>query len=157
LTLHPTTLQYMPMLATHWKVEPDKLTYRFRIDPNARFSNGAPVTAEDVVATWKWLTDKSLQDPYFVTQFTKLEQPVAESKYIVRIKAKELLWENFLIAATMRVFSAASLKGVDGKSYLRDYNFKLLPGTGPYTLSESDIQKGTSFTLRRRKDYWAEK
>src|SRR5206468_9872064 len=41
--------------------------------------------------------------------------------------------------------------------YLKDYNFKLLPGTGPYILNESDIQKGNSVTLRRRKDYWAEK
>ncbi|PYS05971.1 MAG: hypothetical protein DMG12_05600, partial [Acidobacteria bacterium] len=57
LTLHPTTLEYMPVLATHWKIEPDKLTYRFRIDPNARYSDGTPVTAEDVVATWKFLTD----------------------------------------------------------------------------------------------------
>src|SRR6266705_964688 len=40
LTLHPSTLQYIPALATHWKIDPDKLTYRFRIDPNAQYSNG---------------------------------------------------------------------------------------------------------------------
>ena len=49
------------------------------------------------------------------------------------------------------------LKNIDGASYLRDYNFKLIPGTGPYILNESDIEKGRSVTLRRRKDYWAEK
>src|SRR5262245_9419057 len=79
LTLHPTTLEFMPVLATHWKIEPDKLTYRFRIDPNAKFSDGTPVTSEDVVATWKLLMDKTLQDPYYYTQFTKLEMAVAES------------------------------------------------------------------------------
>jgi microcin C transport system substrate-binding protein len=47
------------------------------------------------------------------------------------------------------------LKDITGASYLRDYNFKLLPGTGPYVLNESDIKKGNSITLRRRKDYWA--
>jgi len=82
---------------------------------------------------------------------------VAESKYIVRMKAKELKWENFLLASSIRPFAARLLKNIDGKSYLRDYNFKLLPGTGPYILNESDIQKGNSVTLRRRKDYWAEK
>jgi microcin C transport system substrate-binding protein len=157
LTLHPTTLEYMPVLATHWKVDTDRLTYRFRIDPNARFSDGTPVTSEDVVATWKFLTDKSLQDLYMNTQFNKLEMPVAESKYIVRVKAKELKWENFLVAATLRVFPAAVIQKVDGAAYLRDYNFKLVPGTGPYILNESDIEKGRSITLRRRKDYWAEK
>jgi microcin C transport system substrate-binding protein len=158
LNLHPTTLEYMPALATHWKIDPDKLTYRFRIDPNARFSDGTPVTSEDVIASWKFHTDKGLQDLYFYAQLTKLEMPVAESKYIVRIKAKELGWENFLTAANgLRAFPAHVLKNIDGAAYLRDYNFKLIPGTGPYILNESDIEKGRSITLRRRKDYWAEK
>src|SRR5687767_1083571 len=52
LTLHPTTLAWMPMLATHWQVSDDRMTYRFRIDPNARFSDGQPVVADDVVASW---------------------------------------------------------------------------------------------------------
>jgi microcin C transport system substrate-binding protein len=155
--LHPTTLEYMPSLATHWQIAPDKLTYRFRIDPNARFSDGTPVTSEDVVATWKFLTDKTLQDLYYYTQMNKLEQPVAESKYIVRIKAKELGWQNFLIASGIRVFPAHVLKNLDGAAYLRDYNFKLLPGTGPYIVTDADIEKGKSITVRRRKDYWAEK
>ncbi len=53
----------MPALATHWQISPDKLTYRFRIDPNARWSDGQPVVADDVVATWKFVMDKGLQDP----------------------------------------------------------------------------------------------
>ena len=147
-----------PVLATHWQVSPDRLTYRFRLDPNARFSNGAPVTAEDVVASWVFQADKGLQDLYFYTEFTKLEKPVAESKYIVRIKAKDLQWANFMMAATgLRVFPASILKSIDGASYLRDYNFKLLPGTGPYTVEDSDVKKGTSISIRRRKDYWGEK
>jgi len=156
LSLHPTTLHYMPSIATHWQIAPDKLTFRFRINPNARFSDGAPVTSEDVVASWLFHTDKTLQDLYFYTQYNKLEKPVAESKYIVRMKAKESGWRNFEFASTMRIFPAHILKTVDGAAYLRDYNFKLLPGTGPYVVNESGIQKGKSVTISRRKDYWAE-
>ena len=156
LGLDPTTLEWTPSLASHWQVSPDKLTYRFRIDPNARFSDGTPVTAEDVVASWSFYTDKTLQDLYYYTQLNKLEKPVAEGKYIVRIKAKELGWRNFEIAAQIIVFPAHILKTIDGAAYLKDYNFKLLPGSGPYTVNESDIQKGKSVTITRRKDYWAE-
>src|SRR2546426_5417152 len=34
LTLHPSKLQYIPALATHCKIDPDKQTYRVRIDTN---------------------------------------------------------------------------------------------------------------------------
>jgi len=155
LTLDPTTLQYVPMLATHWQISPDKLTYRFRLDPNARFSDGSPVTADDVVATWQFHTDKSLQDLFFYTEYNKLEKPVAESKYIVRFKAKQLRWDNFFVASSMRVFPAKVLKTFDGAGYLKDYNFKLMPGTGPYIVTPEDVRKGTSISIRRRKDYWA--
>jgi len=158
LTLHPTTLEFMPALATHWKVEPDKLTFRFRIDPNARFSDGAPVTADDVIASWKFYGDKTLEDPYNNAQAEKLEPPVAESKYIVKIKAKELGWQNFLVAANwLRVMPAHILKDITGASYLKDYNYKLVPGSGPYNVTEADIEKGKSVSIRRRNDYWASK
>jgi len=55
LSLHPTTLEYIPALATHWQISPDKVTYRFRINPNARWADGQPVTAEDVVASWNFI------------------------------------------------------------------------------------------------------
>ena len=37
LGMHPTTLEYIPALATHWQISGDKMTFRFRLDPNARF------------------------------------------------------------------------------------------------------------------------
>jgi len=160
LWLNPTTLDFVPALATHWQISPDKMTYRFRINPNARWSDGEPVTADDVVATWDLIMDKTLEDPMDKIVFEKFERPIAESKYIVRVKSKELNWRNFLYFATgegMVIFPAHVLKNVDGKTYQRDYNFKVLPGTGPYELRDSDVSKGNTITLRRRPNYWAAK
>ena len=156
LGVHPTTLEYIPGLATHWQVSPDKMTYRFRINPNARFSDGTPVTSDDVVATYDLLVDKTLQDPSQTLTFGKLERPMAESKYIVRVHAKELNWRNFLYFSGTPIFPAHVLKGVNGDKFIKDYNYKLMPGSGPYTILD-DIKKGQSITVRRRKDYWGEK
>ena len=57
----------------------------------------------------------------------------------------------------MSIFPAHVLQDVDGATYLKDYNFKLLPGTGPYVVDEADVVKGKVVTIRRRNDYWAEK
>lgn len=157
LTLHPMTLEYMPVLATHWQVSDDKLTYRFRLDPNARWSDGQPVVAEDVVATWKFLMDPGLQDPMNQMTWSKFEEPVAESRYIVRVTSDRLNWRNFLyFSASMPILPAHVLADVTGDVYVRDYNFTLLPGTGPYVIPEADVDKGSSVTLRRREGYWAE-
>jgi len=155
LGLHPTTLDFMPALATHWQVSDDKMTFRFRLNPNARFSDGQPVTAQDVVATFDFLMDPTLQSPSNQITFGKLERPVAESKYIVSIRAKELNWRNFLYFSGMQIFPAHVLNTMNGEAYLKEYNYKLLPGSGPYTILEADIDRGRSIIARRRKDYWA--
>jgi len=157
LAIHPTTQEYMPSLATHWQISPDKMTYRFRINPNARFSDGTPVTSEDVVASYDFRMDKTLQSPMTRLNLEKLNRPVAESKYIVRVQAKQLNWRNFLEFSTssMLIFPAHVLKTLSGERYLKEYNYRLLPGTGSYVINESDIDKGKSITVRRRKDYWA--
>jgi microcin C transport system substrate-binding protein len=136
----------------------DKMTYRFRINPNARWSDGQPVVADDVVASWSFMMDKGLEAPMDALVYAKFEKPVAESKYIVRVKSKELNWRNFLyIAASMQILPSHVLKTLSGADYIKNYNFKLLPGTGPYTVTEADIEKGKALTIRRRKDYWGEK
>jgi microcin C transport system substrate-binding protein len=147
----------MPVLATHWQISDDRMTYRFRLDPNAKWSDGQPVTADDVVASWVFMMDKGLQDPSNELVFGKFERPVAESKYIVRVKSTQLNWRNFLyFAGSLYIVPAHHLKDINGARYLKEYNFKFLPGTGPYVVNEPDIVKGQSVTIRRRNNYWAE-
>jgi microcin C transport system substrate-binding protein len=157
LNLHPTTLDWMPGLATHWQVSSDRMTYRYRINPNARWSDGQPVAADDVVATWTLMMDKGLQDPSAQLVFDKFSKPVAESKYIVRVGSRLLNWRNFLYFSGMPIYPAHVLKTIDGARYIKEYNYKMLPGTGPYVVNESDVVRGNSITIRRRPDYWAVK
>jgi microcin C transport system substrate-binding protein len=157
LGLHPTTLDYMPALATHWQISADKRTFRFRLDPNARFSDGSAVTSDDVVASWRLTVDKTLQDPARTLVYSNFEPPVPESKYIVSVRAKTDNWQNFLYFSGLFVYPAAILKNLTGEAYIRDYNYKMLPGTGPYMVAEQDVDKGKMIRIRRRKDYWAEK
>ena len=154
---HPTTLEDYPGLATHWQISEDKLTYRYRINPNARWSDGQPVTAQDVVASWNFVMDPGLQSPMERLVWEKFDEPVAESKYIVRVTSNKMNWRNFLYFSTsLSILPAHVLKDLDGETYLRDYNFQMLPGTGPYEVREEDVDKGKSVTIRRRENYWAE-
>ena len=157
LGVDPSSLDFIPALASHWQISEDKLTYRYRIDPNARWSDGERVTAEDVVASWAFVMDKGLQEPMSQLVYAKFEKPVAESKYIVKVTCNQLNWRNFLyFSASLPILPAHALKALDGARYVKEYNFKLLPGSGPYVVGEADVVKGKSVTVRRRQDYWGE-
>lgn len=154
LDWHPVTLEYMPLLASHWKISDDKMEYWFRINPDARWSDGQPVVADDIIASWELRMDETILSPSSQLTYGKLERPVAESKYIVRVKAKELNWRNFLYFSGMYIFPAHIISDLSGTEYLRDYQYKVLPGTGPYTMLESDIKNQVSYAITRRLDYW---
>ncbi|MGA2668552.1 MAG: extracellular solute-binding protein [Ignavibacteria bacterium] len=154
----PVTEDYVPGLATHWQIAPDKMSFKFRINPNARWADGKPVTAEDVVATWKLLIDPGILEAYSNILWGTFEQPVAESKYIVSIKSKELNWRQFYyFALSMRILPAHYIGNITGKEYLEKYQFEFIPGSGPYLIDKNDIKKGQSIMIRRRSDYWGEK
>jgi oligopeptide transport system substrate-binding protein len=60
----PKTLAPVPGAAASWDVSSDKLTYTFHLRPNAKWSNGAPVTAEDFLFSYKRMLSPALGSPY---------------------------------------------------------------------------------------------
>jgi microcin C transport system substrate-binding protein len=156
LGMHPTTQEFIPALATHWQVSDDLSLYRFRLNPNARFSDGMPVTAEDVVASWDLVMDPNTQEPNYRSIFERYERPVAASKYIVSVRSKEPSWRNLGDLTGLWIMPAQIIRTLKEGTYLRDYNFTLMPGSGPYTITDQDIDRGNRITVRRRTDYWAE-
>ena len=156
LGMHPTTQEFTPALATHWQVSDDLSLYRFRLNPNARFSDGTSVTAEDVVASWDLIMDPNTQEPNFRSIYERYERPVAESRYIVSVRSKDPSWRNLADLTGLWIMPAQVIRTLEEGTYLRDYNFTLMPGSGPYMISEQDVDRGNRITIRRRSDYWAE-
>ena len=51
--LNPETLEPEPGVAESWELSDDGLTLIFKLNPEAKWSNGDPVTAEDFVWSWQ--------------------------------------------------------------------------------------------------------
>jgi microcin C transport system substrate-binding protein len=158
LDIDPITSDYTPLLATHWKILDDKKTYKFRINPAARWADGKPVTSDDFLASWKLYTDPEILDPYTNELMNSFEAPVADSKYIISVKSKTESWKQFYLFATeFKLLPAHYIQSITGKEYLEKYQFGYIPGSGPYVILEKDIIKGQSIILHRCSDYWGEK
>ncbi len=58
---HPPT--FAPQVARSWEVSPDRLNLTFRLRDDVRWSDGVPLTAEDVRFTWLAQTSKEVGWP----------------------------------------------------------------------------------------------
>ena len=154
LRLDTNTLDWVPSLASHWKISDDKMTMTFRIDPRAHWSDGKPVTTDDVLATYKLVMDPTLIAPMTREAVGQLNEPVAKSKYIFEITAKEKDWRNFMTIAGLVILPAHEVGGMAGGDYLKKYNYNATATSGAYVIHPKDLKRGESITLTRRSDYW---
>lgn len=54
-------------IAESWEISEDQLTYAFHIRQDAKFSDGSPLTAEDVAFTWTLVNDKAYDGDSMLT------------------------------------------------------------------------------------------
>lgn len=133
-----------PGLAKSWNVSADARTYTFNLQSGAKFSNGDPLTSEDVV----WSLQQSLQKKYVdSTDLQNLAGVSAQGDSTVRISLSSpnpsLLW---------------ALGGRAGIVYDKDASYTPADsalGSGPFTVSSFDA--GKSLTLSRNDTYWGKK
>jgi len=119
----------------------------FHLDPAAKFSDGKPVTAEDVIFSWQLLRDKGR--PNHRTYYAKVAKAEAIGEQAVRFDLsgsddRELA----LILGLMPVLAKHAVK----PETFEETSFQAPLGTGPYVVGEVD--PGKSVTLKRNPDYW---
>jgi len=147
--------EIVPRLATHWKISDDGRTFQFRIDPNARWADGMPVIADDIISTWHLHMNEGILEPRLQVTFGKYSEPKAISKYIVEVSSNEKHFKNFLdFGWSMQIFPSHIIADLTAEEYLENYHFNMMPGSGPYTFVENKMRKGKSLTLVRRSDWW---
>ena len=148
LTMNPLTMDYDPGLADHWSISDDKKTFTFRIDPNARWSDGTPVTAEDVRWTYDVIMDpKNMTGPHKISM-ERFIRPEVIDKNTIRFTAKEIHWKNLLAASGFQILPKAAYQKKD----FNTINFSFPVVSGPYCLGP--IEEGVSLQLKRRDDWW---
>jgi peptide/nickel transport system substrate-binding protein len=120
----------------------------FRLDPEARFSDGRPVTADDVIFSWSLLRDRGR--PNHRTFYRKVENAEAVDALTVRFSFSRANDRELpLILGLMPVLARHA---TDPETFERT-GFTAPVGSGAYRVDA--VEPGSGVTLKRRADYWA--
>ncbi|ASU41297.1 ABC transporter substrate-binding protein [Herbaspirillum sp. meg3] len=136
------------LLAEDMDLAPDQLSVTFRLNPAARFSNGDPVTAEDVKYSFRTLTGKSTS-PVFRSYWADVKNVVVVNRLTVRFEFSKKNSELHMIIGQLPVFSP---KWGQGKPFDK-VALEQPIGSGPYTVEKFDF--GKYVTYKRNPAYWA--
>jgi peptide/nickel transport system substrate-binding protein len=135
------------LLAKTVETDDARSSVTFTIDPLAKFSDGRPVTAEDVIFSWRLLRDKGR--PNYRTYYVKVAKAEALGERVVRF---DLAGANDrelpLILGLMPVLP----KHATTEDTFEETTLKPPIGSGPYVIAQVDA--GRSVTLQRNPAYW---
>lgn len=137
------------LLASRAELDADRRKLAFEIDPRATFSDGAPVTAPDVLFTVEMLKTKG--KPFHRSSLARITKASAPSPKRVEFELGDGSNRELpLVIGALPIFA----KHATNAETFGDTSFKPALGSGPYAVSE--VRPGESLTLKRRKDFWAE-
>ena len=134
------------LLAESIDVSDDRQSFTFRLRPEARFSDGTPVTAADVVFSLETLRDKGR--PNFKNAYSKITRIETPDERTITFTQGAGDRELPLIVGVMPILSKAFWQGKDFAATTLDP----IMGSGPYMMKE--IKAGESITYVRNPDYW---
>lgn len=137
------------LLASRVELNEARTRLAFEIDERARFSDGTPVTADDVLFTFEMLKTKG--KPFHRSSLGRVTKAEAPSpRYVVFELGDGSNRELPLVIGAMPIFA----RHATNADTFGETSFKPALGSGPYLVSE--VRPGEALTLKRRKDFWAE-
>jgi len=136
------------LLAAAIETPPDRSWVAFRLRPEARFSDGVPVTSDDVVFSFETLRDQGRPNHRaYYKKVIAVERPAPDTvKFIFdpSVHDRELpLLLGLMPVLPRHVFAGRTFVETDAMTPL---------GSGPYTVTDYEI--GRHITYTRNPDYW---
>ena len=134
------------LLAETIDVSDDRQTFTFKIRPEAKFSDGTPVTAADVAFSMETLRDKGR--PNFKNSYSKVTKVETPDDHTITFHQESGDRELPLIVGLMPILPKAAWQGKDFTQTTLDP----MVGTGPYVMDK--IKAGETITYRKNPAYW---
>jgi peptide/nickel transport system substrate-binding protein len=135
------------LLAESADMDPERKSIEFHLNPKATWSDGEPVTPEDVLFSYDVFTQKGR--PPFSDRMAKVAKLDKTGDHSVRFTFNDKADREFplIIAMTPIIPKHGFNKETFDKTTL-----KPLIGSGPYTIEQ--VQPGQRIVFKRNPDYW---
>ncbi len=136
------------LLAESVETDPERTWIEFHLNPKARFSDGKPVTIDDVMFSFNLMREKAR--PPYSSRMKKVASMVRVGARGIRFNfTKEADRELALLFGMMPILPKHA---TDAENFDKS-TLKTQIGSGPYTVDV--IKPGESISYKRNPDYWA--
>ena len=156
LTRDPQTLEWVGMIAEDWQVSDDGLTFTFTLREDVTFSDGEPLTADDIVFTFDFIMNPAIAAPRERAFYEKIKSVSATGSHEVVFVFDEPYFNSLALAGGLAIMPRHFYEPYLETPETFNQSKGLLLGSGPYRLKDP---KGWTpdqgmVELERNPRYW---
>ncbi len=155
---NPDTLEWEGLVAKDWTISEDGLVISFNMREDVSFSDGQPLTADDVVFSFDFIMTDAIQAPRERAYLEKIKSVKANGKYQVVFTFKEPYFEALSLAGGIGIMPKHFYEPYLKEPQKFNESKGLLLGSGPYRLADPKSwtpDKG-NIELVRNERYWGD-
>lgn len=151
---------YVPALAESWKLSDDARSADLTLRDGLKFSDGHPLTADDVAFTFRALYDERTGSPIYrdatLVGGKPIEVSVLDARHLHLVFPEAVAApENYLANINVmprHILEADFNKGTMGKAYDISTDPQRIVTSGIFTVES--VTPGERYTLKRNPNYW---
>ncbi len=153
---HPNDFDFYPAIASEWAVDlPNKTVYA-RLNPDARFTDGEPITADDFMFTFFFFLSPYVNDPWYAnwysTQYTNITKYDDHTISISMTEAKPDM-DNLALSFPPTPEHFYQELGPD---FTERYQWRFVPHAGAYEIKSENVRMGTNIVMTHVENWWAQ-
>ncbi|WP_446810318.1 peptide-binding protein [Methylomonas sp. 2BW1-5-20] len=155
---NPDTLEWEGLVAKDWTISEDGLVISFNMREDVSFSDGQPLTADDVVFSFDFIMTDAIQAPRERAYLEKIKSVKANGKYQVVFTFREPYFEALSLAGGIGIMPKHFYEPYLKEPQKFNESKGLLLGSGPYRLADPKSwtpDKG-NIELVRNERYWGD-
>lgn len=146
------TLEMIPELAESWEISEDKLTYTFTLHEGTAFSDGTPLTTEDIKFSFDTIKDPKIDAPHLRNYYKDVTACEIIDARTARFTCSKPYFRHIVMIGGLEIIPK-HIYGVG--EFNKHPNNRNPVGSGPYVLEKWD--PGQQIVLAANPAYWGKR
>ncbi|MHC4212486.1 MAG: peptide-binding protein [Planctomycetota bacterium] len=142
-----------PQLAESYQVSDDGMEITFRLRDDIHFSDGVPITTDDVIFTYETIMNPGVDAARLAHYYRDIDRVVKVSDREVKFLMKRLYFKSLEFTGGMPIMPKHIYTFSDPAKFNERRSNPV--GSGPYVFEKWDV--GSQIVIRRNENYWGQK
>lgn len=152
---HPNDFEYYPGIAQAWAISESDNSVYIKIDPEARWTDGEPITADDMMFTMYMGMSEYINDPwqnnYWRNEFTQVTK---YDDHTFAFGVPEVRPDTLSVVLELSPYPQHFFKEL-GPDFPERYQWRAIPTAGAYEIKPENVTMGSNIVLTKVENWWA--